>query len=1676
MTVTGTGFVSTTTVQVGGVAEQTTYVSGTQVTAALDASQLVDGGSLAVIAINGDETSGAGTPVNLTVNNPAPVISALSPSVESVGAASAVISVVGTGFVTSTTIDVNGSARTTTFVSGTQVNVLLNATDVATSGSLSLTAVNSTPGGGTSAAATLAVNTSAAGPTVSSISPTSVTAGAGALTLTVNGTGFSNSTVIEVGGVAEATTYISGTQISAIVEPAQLVSGAALPVVALDSGISSGAGSTVKLTVNNPSPTIAQLTPAIVLTGANPPVIYVAGTGFVPSTVIDVNGTARTTAYVSSTQVNVDLIAADIVATGSLSLTAMNGTPGGGTSAVSTVAVNNPVPGGPIKISPTLVLTGTKTPTTETVTGTNFVPASTVQLNGVAQTTTYVSPTQVTFQLTSAEQATTQVLSVMVVNPTPGGGNTLALQLEIVPQTPTPVITQVQPTQIYVQSGATSITVSGTNLYSQTAPYPEEFFLTSSVLWNGTPLTVQEFGYNSYPSPGSEFVVATVPASLLSSPGTATVTVSSATSTPATSNAITITISNPPVPTLTSISPNSGLVNTAAPVTLTGTGFAPDSTAVVGGTSIPTTYYSSTQLSATIPASALVSPGSVSMTVNTPAPGGGNSAALPFTASNPPAPTITYLQPSSAPISTPASVTIEGTGFTSNSSVALDGVTIPSTYDSANEMTVTLPASSLAVPGNVNIAVTTPAPGGGTSAAMQFTAYVNLVTNDIVYSPTDGLIYASVPGSVPGMGNSVVGLDPATGNVQRQIFAGSNPNKLALSTDGTQLFVGLDGAGAVAQINLTMRVVVNQFQVAGVSGANAAYSYTAYSLAAVPGMPNSVAASSTSGVTAIYDSGVARSSTTSTNGQGYLAFGSSATTLFLAAGSNVEKLTVGPTGITGSSALYAGTYFLTGLQYDSGILYLPSGAVINASSGALLGTFYASPSNPATGPVVSDSSLGLAFIASSSYLNNSSGIFAYNESTFNPTGAIPISGANGSGYPSGYLKIIRWGQNGLAVNTTSQIFIFQSPVVKDLSPFPADLSVTLTAPSTATTGTAISYVATVANSGPNSATGATLALALDSSLIINSVTPSQGTCGSGTEFTCDLGDLAKGATATVTVSATPTDAATIAGSVTVTSVSYDPTTTNNQATASTTVTGSSYSMFPVISSISPNLVEAGSGVFTLTVNGTGFDAGSTVNLGGAALTTTYVSGTQLTASVPAAAVASYGWAPVTVSNSSPGGGNSAVAPLTIYAVVNVPANAILFDPFSQQIYASVPSASTTVTGNSIVAINPVTASAGTPVLVGSEPNPLAETSDGSYLYIGLNGSNQLVQFNLLTQQITTTIPLTYTQYGSTDSVTATSLAAMPGTDTTLAIGLNNGWNQFGIFDVSGNTGAFRPNLSGIYEGLNPLFASPTLLYAFAGYSFGDLYSYSVGPSGFTLSESASFNGLGQAPSFPLPGGLIYGASGGIINPSTTPPSQVASLDLPDFYDEGITPEGVSVVADPSIQKDFLMLENTAGTWAYGLERYSTVNYLPEATLGMPSSVSNILTGYTMFRWGQSGLAILASANTQVDSSAVTQVLLIQGPFVTPQLLGTGTAATLTSSSTSSIAHGAGNTLLTITGSNFAPGVAVTWNGSYRTTTIVDATHVTVAIPASDLVAVGSGALVATNPGGPASSALTITIN
>ena len=77
---------------------------------------------------------------------------------------------------------------------------------------------------------------------------------------------------------------------------------------------------------------------------------------------------------------------------------------------------------------------------------------------------------------------------------------------------------------------------------------------------------------------------------------------------------------------------------------------------------------------------------------------------------------------------------------------------------------------------------------------------------------------------------------------------------------------------------------------------------------------------------------------------------------------------------------------------------------------------------------------------------------------------------------------------------------------------------------------------------------------------------------------------------------------------------------------------------PTVTTISPNSASLGGQAFALTVNGTNFVPGATVQWNGANRITTFVSSTQLTAQIPATDIATGGTATVRVVNPAPGGG------------------------------------------------------------------------------------------------------------------------------------------------------------------------------------------------------------------------------------------------------------------------------------------------------------------------------------------------------------------------------------------------------------------------------------------------------
>lgn len=1295
------------------------------------------------------------------------------------------------------------------------------------------------------------------------------------------------------------------------------------------------------------------------------------------------------------------------------------------------------------------------------MTGTGFISSSVVNFNNAAISTTYVSATSVTATVPAAAIAADGTATVTATNPSPGGGTSAAEKYTIA--VPTPVVTSLSPANV-AQATAATITITGTG-----------FEANSVAQWNGTakPTTFVNGTTLQMALSASDTLNTVQSAVTVANPGL-----------PATTPVNLAIIASTPV--ITSISPNSVAAYTGSASTqqiyIQGTGFLGNATVQANGQQIPVVSVSSTYITASLAASYFATPGTISIVVsNQGVPVVSSNAATLTVTSASTAPSFT-MSPNAAPAGSPdTTITISGGNFYPDSVVSWNNTPLVTTYVNSYSVTAVIPAADLAGFVQASVSVSTPEDSAQPQPQL-FDTYLALSVNDIVYNPNDGLIYASIPGSMAGgIGNTIAKIDPTTGVIVNSVFVGSNPNRLALSSDGTQLFVGLDGAGAVAQVNLATFTTTGQFSLGSGTNGNGA-PYTAISLAAVPGQSNSVAIYNSNEVVTIYDSGVARTNNSSGFpiyvGNGAIAFGASASTLYLTAnGSNLYQLTIGSTGVTAATQLGTGPGGST-LQYDNGLLYVPQGIVFNASTGDQAGQFsistsYSTTPIPATGPVISDSTLNLAWILSNSGPTGYS-VLSFNETTYDPVESLDLAGvgtAAGSNNTTP-TDLIRWGQDGLAFHTPNQLYVLSGPIVKDNSGSPADVAVSVQAPASGTTGSALTYTVNVTNNGPNSADGVDVTITAPASAIIGTITPSQGSCSGTTVIYCDLDTIANSGTASITVSMTPTTAGTIETTALLSSISYDPVSTNNQSSASSTITGSSYNAAPLVTQLSPMLIQAGSNAFTITVDGEGFNDNSTIMWNGQSLQTTYLSSGQLTASVEASLITQIGWAPISVSNPAPGGGQSNALPLSIYQILNVPANAIAYDPYTEKLYAVLPSTSPTISGNSIVAIDPATGNIGTPVQVGSEPNLLSETSDGNYMYIGLSGAKSLGQFNLLTQTLNSTIPLPSNQSNVSGQNVAVAIAAVPGTDTSLAVE-EQSYGGIGILDISGITGDFRQNSSSYYAGSYPVFVDPTHFYAYnSSTGAGAFYQYSISSSGVTQIDSTTLNGLGGfGGPLATDGGLVYGAGGGIINPSTTPPSQVALLPLPaGTY--GNTDAGAGAVPYAAEAKSFNVAIDEVGNDSTYLERFDTQHFILEDQIPFPANVSAAVPGT---RWGQDGLAYLLPPSPSYFSSPTpAQIFLIRGPFVLPAEAVSNAAPTL-SATGSTTTVGNGNQIITINGSGFLPGATVFWGSTPLTTTYVNAGQVTAALGASTVGTGSSVQVTVQNPGSAASNTLTVSV-
>ncbi|MCU1257600.1 MAG: cell surface receptor domain protein [Bryobacterales bacterium] len=622
-----------------------------------------------------------------------PQITSLSPTSVTAGSPAFQLLVNGLNFVSGTcatppcpplsTVNWNGTALATAQVSATQLSATVPANLILSPGTELITIFG--PGTVSSNAVNFVVTYPV--PTITSISPSSANSGGPAFTLTVAGTGFFSASVVQWNGASLPTSLV-GNFLTAAVPAALISQPGTASVTVLNPGQPSSNFALFTIVAPPILPVISAISPSTTVEGSPAFTLTVNGSGFAALTSVLWNGQPLATAFVSSAQLTA-AVPASLVAKAATAVVQAgnpNQAPSNGISFIIT-----PTPIAITSLSPSTAQAGGAS-FTMTVTGSGFLPGVGALWNGSPLSSTYVSATQLTATVPAALIANTGTATIRAANP--NGPQSNGLPFTIVLSTLT--LTSLSPNTIAAGGPALSLGITGTGFQSG-----------AQVLWNGSPLATT---YGS----GTQ-LTAVVPANLTAAAGNASVSVANP---DAVSNSLTFTITAP-VFSLTTISPNSAAAgDPAVTITATGTGFTSGSVVQFNGSALPTTFVSATQLTATIPANLLATAGTATVTVVNPnAP---PSNALTFTIRPRSVPlTITSLSPNSATAgSATLTLTVNGTGFANDAAVLWNSTSLVTTFVSASQLTVAVPANLLAQPGSASVSV---ASGGATSNTTNFT-------------------------------------------------------------------------------------------------------------------------------------------------------------------------------------------------------------------------------------------------------------------------------------------------------------------------------------------------------------------------------------------------------------------------------------------------------------------------------------------------------------------------------------------------------------------------------------------------------------------------------------------------------------------------------------------------------------------------------------------------------------------------------------------------------------------------------------------------------------------------------------------------------------------------------------------------------------------------------------------
>lgn len=241
---------------------------------------------------------------------------------------------------------------------------------------------------------------------------------------------------------------------------------------------------------------------------------------------------------------------------------------------------------------------------------------------------------------------------------------------------------------------------------------------------------------------------------------------------------------------------------------------------------------------------------------------------------------------------------------------------------------------------------------------------------------------------------------------------------------------------------------------------------------------------------------------------------------------------------------------------------------------------------------------------------------------------------------------------------------------------------------------------------------------------------------------------------------------------------------------------------PVVLTVDPGSVVAGSGPQTVTIRGLHFTPQTTVVWNENNPPAQYVNPSVITVTGSAQDFSTPRRIDINVS------GGAGRASLRVYAAgsgisshrsVALAANAGVWDPLRQVVYASTPS-SVTDFGDRILAVDPLTGGIAWSLRIGSEPTAIALTDDGKYLYVAFEFQSVVQRVDLASRSVDLTFAT---------SVRPCCLRAVPGQSRLLVALQTNG--DVGVYE----DGQLRPALVRQVGQLIG-FATPVRFYGFDG--------------------------------------------------------------------------------------------------------------------------------------------------------------------------------------------------------------------------------------------------------------------